>query len=168
MAGKPHKFTRPHVDRLMRGIRMGLTYRLACMFAGISEDTLGRWRDGVFPRNLDDEQKQLKADFADMLSRAEGDAAARHVSTIMQAAAQGDANISIKFLERRWPEEFGMKKVEVTGKDGGPVQVNNVEKYVNDLATQVAVDLRIEEYGDDLVKTVMAQIKGRDPEGSTS
>ena len=122
MAGRPHKFTRDHVDRLLRGVRMGLTYRLACMYAGISEDLFSEWRNGKFPRGLTDEQKQMKSDFSDLLARAEGDAAARHVSTIMQAAAQGDAQVSIKFLERRWPDDFATRKVEITGKDGGPVQ----------------------------------------------
>lgn len=101
---------------------MGLTYRLACMFAGISEDTFANWRDGKFPRTLTDDEKQMKSEFSDLLTRAEGDAAARHMSTVMQAAAQGDWKASAWALERRWPEDFGMRKVEVTGKDGGPIQ----------------------------------------------
>lgn len=119
---RPHKFTRDHVDRLMRGIRMGLTYNLACMYAGISYDVFNNWRDGKFPRVLDDDQKQMKFEFIDMLTRAEGDAAARHMSTVMQAAAQGDWKASAWALERRWPEDYGMRKMEVTGKDGGPIQ----------------------------------------------
>lgn len=119
---RPTKFTKDVVDRLFRGIRMGGTYESACRFAGIDYNTFCNWRDGKFPRVLDDEQKEMKLGFLEALTRAEGDATARALSTIMQAMAQGNAEIALKFLERRWPDEYGQRKVEVTGKDGGPIQ----------------------------------------------
>lgn len=127
--GRPHKFTRDTVDRLMRAIRMGLTYELACMHAGISYDTLNDWRNNKFPRNLDDDQKHMKLEFADMLTRAEGDAAARHMGTVMQAAAQGDWKAAAWALERRWPHHYGKESVSVNV---------SLDVKVNQLLEQIA------------------------------
>lgn len=121
-----HKFTKETVDRLLRGIRMGLTYELACQYARIDYSTFWNWKSGKFPRSLTDEQKELKTDFMEMLAGAEGDAAARHMSTIMQAAAQGDWKASAWALERRWPHHYGREVVELSGKEGGPVAIEIV------------------------------------------
>lgn len=138
--GRPHKFTRDTVDRLMRAIRMGLTYELACMHAGISYDTLNDWRNNKFPRNLDDDQKHMKLEFADMFTRAEGDAAARHMGTIMQAAAQGDWKASAWALERRWPHHYGKSAVEITGKDGGPIEITpKLHKMIEQFAAEEGI-----------------------------
>lgn len=124
-----HKFTVDRVDRLMRGIRMGATYELACMHAGITFETFLNWKKGRFPRSLNDEEKELKANFLDILTRAEGDAAARHLSTIMQAAAQGDWKASAWALERRWPQHYGKQTASLN---------MNVEVDLNQYVDQVA------------------------------
>ena len=118
---RPTKFTRETVDKLLRAIRMGDPYELACAHAGIHYDTFNEWQQGRFPRGLDEDQKLLKAEFSELLMRAQGDASVRALSTIQQAMAQGNADIALKFLERRWPEHFGVRRMEITGKDGGPI-----------------------------------------------
>lgn len=165
---RPTKFTRETIDRLMRGIRMGLTYELACMHAGIDYNTFNDWRNGKFPRRLDDDQKQLKIEFLDMLTRAEGDSAMRHMSTIMQAAAQGDWKAAAWALERRWPHHYGKEVVELTGKDGGPVEISRIEKELSDLAAQVASEEGIEEFESDLLGAVMARLKVSEEKGGGS
>lgn len=119
---RPTKFTRDVVNRLLRGIRMGGTYESACRYAGIDYNTFCNWRDGKFPRGLDDDQKEMKLEFLEALTRAEGDSGARALSTIQQAMSQGDWKAASWLLERRWPDEYGQRRVEITGKDGGPVQ----------------------------------------------
>lgn len=120
---RPTKFTRETVEKLLRAIRMGAPYELACAHAGIHYDTFNEWQQGRFPRGLDEDQKLLKSEFSELLMRAQGDSSVRALSTIQQAMAQGNADIALKLLERRWPEHFGVRRMEITGKDGGPVQI---------------------------------------------
>lgn len=151
---RPTKFTRDTIDKLVRATRMGATKQLACAHAGISYATLNDWENGKFPRNLDDDQKALKAEFFDILTRAVGDSGVRALSVIQQAAHQGDWRAAAWLLEHRFPEDYGKAKVELTGKDGGPVEIANVKRRIADLARQVAAEEGIVEYEGDLVTAV--------------
>ena len=102
-----HKFTQQTVDKLVRGLRMSMSYVDACNYAGISYDTFLNWRNGKFPRNLDDEQKALKEQFADLMTQAEGDGVASLMSRIQQGAVQGDWKAAAWILERRYPDRYG-------------------------------------------------------------
>lgn len=125
---RPHKFTRERVERLLKYIGMG-TRIDACRAVGISYDTLLNWEKGRFPRNLTDDQKLLKEEFAEALQRAEGEFVVRHLGYIHQAAAQGDWKASAFLLERRRPEEFGRQTTNLN---------MNVEVDLNQYVDQVA------------------------------
>lgn len=118
MAARP-KFTRDTVDRLLTAVRSGLPFHLAAEAAGISETTFYEWQRGIFPRGAD---KALKASFSEELTRARGYSAAR-LMTIIQSAAPDDWRAAAWILERRFPKDFGKHVLEVTGDDGGPLQV---------------------------------------------
>lgn len=134
---RPTKFTRDTVDRLLKGIRLGMTYEHACMFAGVHYDTFNEWRNGKFPRRLDDDQKALKSEFSEALTRAEGDAVARHFGLISQASVQGDWRASAWILERRYPAIYGKNVLEHVGKDGGPIEIDVAARK---LAEQIAAE----------------------------
>lgn len=116
---RPSKFTPETVNLLLQAIRAGLPYHLAADAAGIGETTFYEWQRGIFPRGAD---KQLKTMFAEELTRARGASAARLIRVINEAAPE-DWRAAAWILERRFPKDFGKHVLEVTGEDGGPVQV---------------------------------------------
>ena len=115
------KYTPDVVQRLETAIAAGATYRLACGYAGISEDTLARWREH-------------RADFADMLVRAEASAALRWLARIEQAGAEDWRALAWK-LERRYPQEYGRTVQEqrvqhsgtITQQHSGTVEVRAID-----------------------------------------
>lgn len=100
---RPPKYTPDVVKKLTDAIRAGSTIRLACAYAGITEQTLSRWR-------------RSKSGFSDALTRAEGDAAVKWLA-IIDKAALGDATNPPDWraaawkLERRFPQEYGRNQV---------------------------------------------------------
>lgn len=100
---------------LMSSLRLGNTRRAAAAFAGISHDTFYQW--------------MKEQTFADAVSKAEADAEARFLAQVAKAAADGTWTAAAWWLERRRPDDYGRKervdstsKVEITGKDGGPIE----------------------------------------------
>lgn len=100
---------------LLDALRMGATQRLACQYAGISEDTLARWRD------LGSRGRAPYADFAEAFTRAQGTLAVALLAKI-EAAATDDWRAAAWKLQHRFPKDYGLK-VELTGDADNPVQV---------------------------------------------
>lgn len=98
----------PEVEkRLLDALRLGSTQRLACQYAGISEDTLARWRG-------------QSAEFADALTRAQGELALTLLAKIEQAAAR-DWRAAAWKLEHRFPKEYGRQILTVEGDSANPL-----------------------------------------------
>lgn len=118
--GAPSKFTPETVQKLVQAIRLGATYELACKSAGISYQTFNEWRKGRrFPKGT---TKLQKSEFCDALERAEGDAAIQWLAKIEKAANDGAWQAAAWKLERRYPDTYGRRVNEHTGRDGGPIQ----------------------------------------------
>lgn len=107
-------------EKILNAIREGAPFRHACMFAGISEDTFMRWRE-------------IDPDFADQVKLAEGQFTMVHLHNIRQHGlpirnsrgdiiAPGSWQASAWLLERKYPQEFGRRTVEVTGRGGGAIE----------------------------------------------
>lgn len=112
MAGRRSKYTPETVDKLTQAIRLGATYQLACDYAGITRETFYQWMKG-------------KADFSDAIKRAEGAASVTWLAKIEQAASDGNWQAAAWKLERRYPDQYGRNRVELTGANGGPVRVES-------------------------------------------
>jgi len=121
MAGRRSKYTPETVDKLTQAIRLGATYRLACDYAGISDDTFARWRERY-------------AGFAEAIKLAEGEGALKSLAVIERAAngvkgEDGEYILAPTWqaaawkLERRYPEMYGKQRMELTGANGGPVVI---------------------------------------------
>lgn len=97
---------------MLLAIELGATYELAAAYAGISGDTLDRWR-------------KQKADFAEYLARAEGKAAVKWLAKSEKAAGEEDWRAAAWKLERRYPRADGraVQEQRHSGPDGGPVPV---------------------------------------------
>ncbi len=103
------KRTPAHAKRLLDALRMGATDGLACAYAGISVDTLARWR-------------AADAEFAEALTRARGELAIGLLAKI-EAAAAHDWRAAAWKLERRYPEEYGRQIVQHQGDPQAPVEI---------------------------------------------
>lgn len=99
MSGRPTKYTPERVKAITDAIRVGATFRLACDYAGITEDTFARWRERY-------------ADFADAVKEAEGKGAIGWLAKIEAAANEGTWQAAAWKLERRYPSEYGRTVVD--------------------------------------------------------
>jgi CHASE1-domain containing sensor protein len=101
VAGRPRKYSDDAVQRIEQAVTAGATYRLACQYAGISEDTFSAWR-------------KRYPDFSERLARAESNAALRWLAKIEQLADQENDWRALAWkLERRYPQEYGKTTQDV-------------------------------------------------------
>lgn len=107
--GRPSKLTPETQAKIVQALEVGATHRIACLYAGIGASTFAEWM-------------QIP-DFANVVKAADSKACIVSLASIRQAAAGGQWQAGAWLLERRYPEEFGRRQVEVIGQGGGPVQV---------------------------------------------
>lgn len=114
-AGRPSKYTPERVARLTQAIELGATYELACAYAGITTETLDRWRS-VHP--------ELK----EQISEAEGRATVKWLAKIEQAASEGTWQAAAWKLERRYPRMYGKQAIELSGDADAPISIALVKR----------------------------------------
>jgi hypothetical protein len=109
--------TDEHIDRLLGALRLGMTRRAAAGVAGFSKTTLYRMLENDPDGTL-----------GTAMEKAEAEAEATY-STIVANAAADPKNWTAAawWLERRHPADYAKRdKVEMTGKDGGPIDHREV------------------------------------------
>lgn len=126
--GRPSKIHDPGVRRrILKGISLGMTYDLAANYGGISYETLRSWRQ------RGEEGESLYSEFLAQLKEAEGKALAKWLSTIDTASEDGSWQAAAWKAERRYPESYGRKIREMTGKGGEPlIPGSQVKIYMPD------------------------------------
>lgn len=138
---RPSKRTPERQTAILNSLRVGNTRRAAAAAAEIDHATFYRW--------LDDD-----ATLRDAVEKAEADAEQRFLGNIAKAAAEGTWQAAAWWLERRRPEEYRKREgVELTGRDGGPIETADVTGTLTD------ADLR-----DALRSAVRLTSGGRDPD----
>ncbi len=117
--GRPTKLVPERVERLLEAIRVGNYINTAVVYAGITEATFYRWLE------IGEANKEGKyREFLESVKKAEADAEARQVALISKAANE-TWQAAAWLLERKHPARWGQRnKTEVTGKEGGPIQVD--------------------------------------------
>lgn len=111
--GSKHLQARIHQEAarqlLLQEIADGNTFENACACAGIPRRTFYEWtakgEQGIEPY----------AEFYQAVIRAKAEAEAEHVQIIRKAAKEGTWQASAWFLERRNPEHWGRRILEVKG-----------------------------------------------------
>lgn len=153
--GRPAKLTATVKKRLLESIGRGMTYSLACKLAGIDYSTFKRWMEKGGEHAVG-EYRAFRAEVEAQEAQNAEDAL-----LVIQAAAlgakdkPGDWRASAWLLERRHKDDFGAQRVEVTGKDGGPVEA----KTEADVAVQIAGEITHEVKGRiDLTKLTDEQL----------
>jgi len=121
--GRKTKLDEERQEKLLRAIRVGNDKKVACALAGISETTLYRWLELSQKKNARAELRQ----FRESLERAEAEAEVLKVSRIAQAADNGRWQAAAWWLERKYPERWGLQtkiRAEVSGPNGEPIAIN--------------------------------------------
>ncbi len=101
------KYTDKTADEIVRGVAVGMTDKDAAHAAGISEDTLANWR-------------KRYSDFSDRLMRARKQRSRLLLGRIL-TASERDWKAAAELLDRT-DREYRKTPLEITGKDGGPIQ----------------------------------------------
>ena len=130
--GGGSKMTPERLKVLFGAIRGGSYRDVAAEYAGIGASTLDTWiaegKKALEAGNEKDDYAKFVVEF----QKAEADASMYHVFNWRKHADE-DWRASMEFLSRRWPEHWSPnRKIELTGKDGGPVQVT-----LNDIVAEM-------------------------------
>jgi len=112
--GRPTKYTPESAKKITDAIRLGSTYHLACLYAGVDDHSLIRWR-------------HRHPDFDAAVREAEGAGAIGWLAKIERAANDGEWTAAAWKLERRYPQEYGRRVTEVQGPEGGAIPVRIYE-----------------------------------------
>ena len=105
---------------LLEAIKDGVPFTHACKLAGICYDTFLEWQ------KKGSEGKPPYSEFVEQLEKARGEAVEARIKRINEAAKSGSWQADAWWLERQIPSEFGKREaVELTGKDGGAVEVEH-------------------------------------------
>jgi len=116
----------------LQAIELGATIKLAAQAAGWAEPTVYAYlADGRAARDLHTTGTKLtpdqrrKAEFVEAFEKAEGTMARNALAAVVRAAQRPQHwTAAAWLLERRFPETYGRRMVEVMGKDGGPIEVD--------------------------------------------
>ena len=148
--GRPSVFTPENRKAILDALEGGCYIEDAVAYAGISKPTYYKWLDiGVAERDrlLADENTTPNPavadylDFSNAVERTRAKAVVRNIG-IIQKAALTSWQAAAWWLERTRPKQFGRQMLEVTGADGGSLQINvsteDLERKVDKILTKRA------------------------------
>lgn len=137
--GRPSKLSEKTKKKLYEAISEGNYLEDACLYAGISYNTFRRW----MIRGEEAASGEYK-EFYDTVKSLE---ASVIVELVGSWRARMDSWQSIAaFLEKRFPERFGRRRVELAGVGGGPIEIEiadakaQLEEKLENLARQRGKD----------------------------
>lgn len=119
--GRPTKLTPEVANRLFLALRRGAFIETAVAMAGIAKSTFYFWlRKGE--HDLEAGRKATPAaQFSDAIKKALAECEVIDLDIIRRASAKHWQAAAWR-LERRFPERWGRRKLEISGPDGGPIQ----------------------------------------------
>lgn len=117
--GRKTKYTPETVERILQAIRVGSVDEHAAEYGGIDGATFYRWM-------------QRYSEFCEAVTRAKAEARTQSLARIRKAGADGDWRADAWFLERRYPQDYGKRAVEVSGPDGGAIVIKGYTSITPD------------------------------------
>lgn len=134
MARKGYLFNKEENEKitaLLECLRLGMPVYHACQSAGLS--------DSVFYKYLKqaeiDKENEVKGskfvDFMDKVKKAQSDFIKNNMAVITKSALKGSWQASAWLLERRCPDEFGLKNLNDKVKEENIVIENDVPTSTN-------------------------------------
>ena len=127
--GRPSKADDERMQKILDGIKAGLSYQGACGLARVSYSTFLAWR-----KEGETGKSEKFSKFLRELEYAEAVAEAEQLKKIKN---DPDTKYACWILERRHPDRWGKKeqvKQEISGPEGQPIQVNttNYDDYTDE------------------------------------
>jgi transposase len=114
---RPSRLTDEMQDKLVALLEAGQFASVACRLAGVAESTYYLWMEkGATAKS------GRYLEFSEAIKKADAMAEARRVETIRVAGTDPKSwPASAWWLERRHPDRYGRRAVEVSGPKGGPI-----------------------------------------------
>lgn len=126
-----YKMTPDRLKRIYEAIELGLPYKLAAQYGGITESSFHAWKAAAATET---EPGPYTA-FVQGIEAAEGRCAVRCMATIQQAAKKGHWQAAAWTLERRFDVmRMPAQRVELSGPEGSTLKV---ETFSATLAEQL-------------------------------
>ena len=124
---RPSKLT-PEIQQIIGdNIALGLTYRLAAESAGVTYKTLNEWN-----QKGQTEKSGKYYQFAQYIKKCNVEGALKLLNRLNDAAEDGNCQVCMWILERRFPTKFGRREYRKTNVVSENKNVN-VEINVNDV-----------------------------------
>lgn len=117
MAGRKTKLTPQVQDLIVQALNVGAHHEHACQYGGVDQATFYRWLQ------KGEEGKSPYREFCEAVKKAESQAGVGYLALIDSAARGGNWQAAAWKLERRWPQLYGRRVLEVSGPGGGPIPV---------------------------------------------
>jgi hypothetical protein len=152
---RPTLLTPEVQDRIVSAVRAGSYLDDAASMAGIGSSTLFLWLATGRQANEKRENGEVLTDretlcmeFLEAVERARAEATLRNIAIIQKAAQDGTWQAAAWYLERTNPKKWGRHETyEVTGADGGPVQVEVSSKDTLRAKFETARKVALEKLG---------------------
>ncbi|GAA4002276.1 hypothetical protein GCM10022631_11180 [Deinococcus rubellus] len=116
--GRRTKLTPELQQRFVQALRAGNWLETCCDYVGIHPDTYYGWMERA---RVGGARNQIYNEFSVAVRHAKATAEIESVARIRLAGSKGNLKADIFYLERAFPERWGKRRVEVTGKDGTPL-----------------------------------------------
>jgi hypothetical protein len=131
--GRKTKLTPEFIEEASKLIAGGNTVKDVAAYMGVGESA---WYDWL---SIGEQRKgTLYSEFAESIKKSKPVAKIAMLSIVTNAARDGNWQAACWYLERTDPDNYGRRdriKQEITGKDGGPIQVAkapNLSKFTDE------------------------------------
>lgn len=160
--GRPMKLTDEVMNQICLIARSGAFVETSAAYVGVSGKTLREWikrgrmeihrRESGVPHPPERSGEEIANDemCAELVMRMDQALSECEVSALAmvgKAAQLGDWRAAAYLLERRWPDRWGKKQIEISGKGGGPIEVvswaDAVKKAIQESGKDVSEDKEI-------------------------
>lgn len=120
MKGRPTKLTPELQEKIVRVIRAGNYIKTACLACGITQMTYERWM-----KRGSESKRGIFVDFVEAIKKAEAEAEVANLK-IVEVASCRNWQAAAWFLERKYPDRWGRKQLELAGVADKPLKVEIV------------------------------------------
>jgi len=134
--GRERILTDEVIKRFSDAIYLGATKELAADYAGVSVSSVMKWQEmgRIEKERIDDGQKPDKSkaiylQFLQSMLQSQSDLGIELLQEIQEARQRKDVNSTWRLLTSKYREFSASQSVEMTGKDGGALEI--VVKYAD-------------------------------------
>lgn len=129
---RPPLLTGNRRKAIVEAVRAGATLKAAAGAGGVTYETLRAVRaaDPSFEAELEAAEGRLVAELTSVVVNASTGRVAdtrKALGKLGTRRGAGDPDLALRLLSARWPEAWGRRRVELTGADGGPVEMEAVD-----------------------------------------